>query len=220
MILMTGATGKVGRQVVSQLTDRGVVVRQRPARICCAAGRRRCHPSEPGDPGSLASRLKRVEAVFQLWLFISPDVADLGPLVVKTIAQHVAASSICRLRLPLRGPTPPGQGSSASSRCPEQRGRFCSRSASQPTRSCRMGWPTRKRGGNYAYDARRTPYFWADQIRSGDVLRWTPERPGPSSTSATSPPSPCGRSPKTGMLAHRRSRIGCPARWGLPLIAF
>src|SRR5437763_16959617 len=104
MILMTGATGKVGRQVVSQLTDRGVVVRQRPARICCAAGRRRCHPSEPGRPWLADFPPGRVEAVFLLWPFISPDVADLGPLVVKTIAQHVAASSICRLRLPLRGP--------------------------------------------------------------------------------------------------------------------
>src|SRR5438552_860464 len=92
MILIAGATGKVGREVVSQLTERGVAVRavtRRPGSARLPRGVE-VAPADLADPGSLAPHLEGVDSLFLLWPFISPEAAaDLAPIVVKTIAQHV-----------------------------------------------------------------------------------------------------------------------------------
>src|SRR5262245_28809297 len=79
-ILVIGATGNIGRHVVSELRERGADVR--------ALSR---HPSDgtvAGDltkPETLHSALSDVDDVFLLWPFMSADGIDD---VVGVIAQH------------------------------------------------------------------------------------------------------------------------------------
>ncbi len=90
-ILITAATGTVGRQVVSQLLGIGVAVRA-PVRDPDSAGL----PSgvelvrgDLSDPASLAAALEGVGAVFLVWPFTAPEAAiDIAPGVVQAITEQ------------------------------------------------------------------------------------------------------------------------------------
>jgi hypothetical protein len=94
-------------------------------------------PADLADPGSLAVHLEGVDSLFLLWPFISPEAAaDLAPIVVKTIAQHVGRIVYLSARLPQSSRIRSGRRSNASSRRPGRPGRSCAPPALQPTRSC------------------------------------------------------------------------------------
>lgn len=87
MILVTGATGHVGRHVVFQLLETGAGVRaitRDPASAGLPAGvdvRR----GDLTDPATLEEPLDGVESVFLLW---SPDTTEAAPTVVETLARR------------------------------------------------------------------------------------------------------------------------------------
>lgn len=91
MILVTGATGTVGRQVVTQLSERGVPVRavsRDPASAGLPAGTEVVR-GDLADPASLEPHLAGVDSVFLVWPFTSPELAaDLGARVVAVLARH------------------------------------------------------------------------------------------------------------------------------------
>ncbi len=148
MIVVTGGTGRVGRQVVAQLRDRGL-----PVRVVSR------HPdrSQPGtaaadlaDPASLEPHLAGADALFLLWPFTSPDVtADLAPQVAAIAARHVA-------RVVYLSAQPaadrPGSFWALTERAIEDSG---------------VAW-TFLRPTGFASNT----LMWADQIRPGDVVRW------------------------------------------------
>ncbi|MFF7243418.1 NAD(P)H-binding protein [Embleya sp. NPDC008237] len=87
MILVTGATGNVGRQVVGQLLAAGVPVRALarrpeaaglPAEVEVAAG-------DLAEPDTLAAALTGVEAVFLIWPFLTTEGA---PGVLDAVTAH------------------------------------------------------------------------------------------------------------------------------------
>jgi uncharacterized protein YbjT (DUF2867 family)/ketosteroid isomerase-like protein len=93
VILVTGATGTVGRQVVTQLSERGLPVRSvtrdpasagQPAGVEVVRG-------DLADPASLEPHLAGADAVFLVWPFTSPELAaGPGARVVELLARHVA----------------------------------------------------------------------------------------------------------------------------------
>ncbi|MCZ4101966.1 NmrA family NAD(P)-binding protein [Streptomyces sp. So13.3] len=109
MILVTGATGKVGGQVVSQLLGRGAAFRaltrdpgaaRLPAGVEAVAG-------DLSDPGSLDAALDGVDAVFLVWPFLTTEAA---PGVLERVGKH--ARRIVYLSMPgaqerTDGPTDP-----------------------------------------------------------------------------------------------------------------
>ncbi|MFJ4773064.1 SDR family oxidoreductase [Streptomyces uncialis] len=87
-ILVTGATGNVGRQVVVQLLATGIPVRtltrhpesaRLPEGVTVAGG-------DLPDPDSLEGALKGVSAVFLIWPFLTTEGA---PGVLEVAARHV-----------------------------------------------------------------------------------------------------------------------------------
>lgn len=152
MILVTGATGKVGRRLIAQLREQGALVRA-VARDPRAAG------LPPGvevvradlaDPGSLEPHLAGVESVFLLWPFTSTEAtADLAPMVVEVIASHVP--SIVYLSAQAAAEQPDSFWA-AVERLIEASG---------------VKWTFLQPVGFAA-----NTLIWADQIRSGDVVRW------------------------------------------------
>jgi uncharacterized protein YbjT (DUF2867 family) len=92
VILVIGATGTVGREVVAQLRERGVGVRA-VARNPVGAGLPadvEVRQADLGDPGSLESAVgSGVSAAFLVWPFTDPEqAARLAPGVVKVLARH------------------------------------------------------------------------------------------------------------------------------------
>lgn len=84
MILVTGATGTVGRQVVSHLRERGVPVRavtRDPASAGLPAGVEVVR-GDLADPASLEPHLEGAELVFLVWPF-----TDLGAVAVRTLTE-------------------------------------------------------------------------------------------------------------------------------------
>lgn len=88
MILVTGATGKVGGQAVSQLLDAGVAVRaltRDPASAALPEGAEVVR-GDLADPATLDDALDGVESVFLVWPTLSADHA--APATIKAIAEH------------------------------------------------------------------------------------------------------------------------------------
>jgi uncharacterized protein YbjT (DUF2867 family) len=88
VILVTGATGNVGGQVVAQLLDAGAKVRavtRDPAwaQLPDAAEAVR---GDLGDPGSIRPHLQGVSSVFLLWPFLS---AEAAPALLEVLAGRV-----------------------------------------------------------------------------------------------------------------------------------
>ncbi len=155
-ILVTGATGTIGRQVVSQLLTAGVRVRAMTR-----------HPDAAGlpsgaevvrgdltDPATLDRCLDGVEAVFLVWT--AP--AGAVPAAVDRIARH--ARRVVFLSAPHRTPHPLFQQTNPMAAMHAEIERLIQASG--------LRW-TFPRPGMFAANALS---WWAPQIRAGDVVRW------------------------------------------------
>ena len=93
VIVVTGATGTVGRQVVTQLREQGLPVRavtRDPASARLTAGTEVVR-ADMADPASLEPHLAGADAVFLVWPFTSPELAaDQGARLAGMLARHAA----------------------------------------------------------------------------------------------------------------------------------
>ncbi|MGP3962891.1 NAD(P)H-binding protein [Nonomuraea sp. 3N208] len=146
-ILVTGATGNVGRHVVSQLADAGLEVRA----LVRDPGRARL-PVEmvPGDLNAaetLEPALEDVESVFLLWPGFTADGAGE---VVATIAKHARRVVYLSANVPELAEAPTTHYHEIE----------------QMIRHSGLGWTFLRPGGFAA-----NTLGWAGQIRQG-VVRW------------------------------------------------
>jgi len=155
-ILIIGATGNVGSQVLSQLLGTGAQVRAL-ARNPDATTLPRQVEVVCGDltlPETLDGCLERVDTVFLVWVAPPATVAA----VVQRIAQH--ARRIVFLSAPLKTPHPLFQQPNAARALGEKIESLIEASGLQ--------W-TFLRPGMFAANARA---WWGPQIRIGDIVRW------------------------------------------------
>jgi uncharacterized protein YbjT (DUF2867 family) len=157
-ILITGASGNVGQQVVSQLLGTGVHVRALSRDPLSAA-------FPPGvevvggdltQPETLDECLEGIDSVFLVW-FASPDAV---PAAIERIAKH--ARRVVFLSSPYQTAHPLFQGAQPnpiSSLHAEIERRI---------KASGLDW-TFLRPGMFASNAR---HWWAGQILAGDVVRW------------------------------------------------
>lgn len=93
MIVVTGATGTVGRQVVAQLRERDRPVRavtRDPASAKLPDGVQVVR-GDLADPASLEPHLAGADSVFLLWPFTSPELAaGQGARIAGLLARHTA----------------------------------------------------------------------------------------------------------------------------------
>ena len=155
-VLVTGATGRVGRVVVDQLLGAGVPVRaltRRPA----AAGLPAAVEVVSGDltvPESLDVGLQGVSAVFLVWT-AAPTTA---PAVVERLATH--AQRVVFLSSPHRTPHPFFQQPNPLAALHADIERLIAAAGLASTII---------RPGMFASNAL---YWWAASIRDGNVVRW------------------------------------------------
>jgi hypothetical protein len=92
MIVVVGGTGRVGRQVVTQLAESGRPVRS-VSRGMNPAGLRpgaEAASADLADPASLEAHLQDAQSLFLVWPFTSVEVtAGLAPKVAEIAARHV-----------------------------------------------------------------------------------------------------------------------------------
>jgi uncharacterized protein YbjT (DUF2867 family) len=151
-ILVTGATGSVGREVVAQLRARGHAVRAvaRDPGAARLPGGTEVVPGDLADPASIAAQVGDTEAVFLLWPFVSAGLtARLAPEVTKVLA--AGPGRIVHLSAPQAQEDP---GSSWGL-------------AEDSVRRSGTGW-TLLRPSGFA----KNTLIWAPQITAGDVVRW------------------------------------------------
>ncbi len=155
-VLVIGATGNVGGQVVAQLTDKGAQVRSLtrkpdaahlPVQVEVVRG-------DLTVPETLDACLDGIDTVFLVWT--APSAAF--PPALERIAKH--ARRIVYLSAPLKTPHPFFQQPNPSRAVSEKIERLIETSG--------LRW-TFLRPGIFAGNAR---HWWAPQIRSGDVVRW------------------------------------------------
>jgi uncharacterized protein YbjT (DUF2867 family) len=155
-VLVTGATGRIGRAVIAQLLDAGVPVRaltrrpdvaELPAAVHVVAG-------DLTVPESLDAALQDVGSVFLVWTAPPPT----APAVIERLAS--AAKRVVFLSSPHRTPHPFFQQPNpmAILHADVERLIATARIAS-----------TIIRPAIFASNARA---WWARQIRDGDVVRW------------------------------------------------
>ena len=155
-ILLIGATGNIGRQVVTQLTPTQAQVRAMVRNPDAAQLPRQLEVVQ-GDltrPDTLDACLAGIDTVFLVWT--APAAAVEGAL--ERIAKH--AQRIVFLSAPLKTPHPFFQQPNPSRALAEEIERRIETSG--------LEW-TFLRPGMFALDAR---HFWGPQIRAGDVVRW------------------------------------------------
>src|SRR5215469_5906775 len=152
MIVVIGGTGRVGRQVVAQLRERDL-----PVRVVT----RGLNPAGPppgaelgradlADPASLEPHLAGAQALFLVWPFTSPEMtAELAPKVAQIAARHTG-------RIVYLSAQP------AADR-PDSFWALVERAIEASGASWTFLRPT-----GFAANT----LMWADQIRSGDVVRW------------------------------------------------
>ncbi|MEV0619428.1 NAD(P)H-binding protein [Nonomuraea sp. NPDC050404] len=148
MILVTGATGNVGRQVVHQLLAAGHPVRAMTRNPATA---RLPEPVQviKGDLGSIDQCLEGVESVFLMWPF---HTADAAPAVVQAIARHATRVVL------LSSGAVRDQPDSAVGRSHHE----LERRVEQSGLAWTMLWPS-----TFAANS----LWWADQIRAGNTVR-------------------------------------------------
>jgi uncharacterized protein YbjT (DUF2867 family) len=155
-ILITGATGNVGSQVVSQLTTTGAQVRvlvrnpeaaRFPPQVEVVRG-------DLTRPETLDACLDGIDCVFLVW---TAPPATVGR-VLERIAK--AAQRMVFLSAPLKTPHPFFQQPNPVRTMNEQIERLIETSG--------LDW-TFLRPGMFAGNAR---HWWAPQIRAGDIVRW------------------------------------------------
>ncbi|WP_262849534.1 NAD(P)H-binding protein [Mumia quercus] len=152
MILVTGATGKVGRRLVERLAGDGHKVRAMsrsvnradlPAGVDALAG-------DLLDLDALGDAADGARATFLLWPFSEPEhAARLAPGVVATIAA--------------RSPRVVHLSAQAAERSPDSFWAIVEREVEARAQE----WTQLRPVGFAANTA-----MWADQIRAGDVVRW------------------------------------------------
>ena len=155
-VLVIGATGNVGRQVVSQLADTDTRVRAM-TRNPSAAGLPAGVEVMQGDlthPETLDRCLREIDSVFLVWT--APPAAVVPAL--ERIVEH--AQRIVFLSAPLKTPHPFFQQPNPQRGMVAQIERLIETSGRQ--------W-TFLRPGIFAANA---VGWWAPQIRLGDVVRW------------------------------------------------
>ena len=155
MILVTGATGNVGRHVVSQLLHTGVAVRAL-ARDPASAGLPDSVDVVRGDlsaPDTLNAGLKGVDAVFLLWPALTVDLAPAVLNVIRKHARRIVFLSSLGIRDDLaQQPDSVNALHADIERLIEQSG---------------LEW-TFLRPGGFATNT----LWWAPQIRAEGVVRW------------------------------------------------
>jgi uncharacterized protein YbjT (DUF2867 family) len=152
MILVTGATGTVGREVVEQL-----VAADEPVRAIARDPDRVALPDsvelvagDLSDAVGIAPHLHGVDSVFLLWPFPTVEsVRKLGPPLIDTLATHVR-------RIVYLSATPAA----------DPPGGFW-RAVEELIEASGLEW-THLRPTGFA----KNTIIWADQIRAGDVVRW------------------------------------------------
>jgi uncharacterized protein YbjT (DUF2867 family) len=152
VIVVVGATGRVGRQLVDQLGKQGVAVRAvtRNPPVGGLSGVVEVVCADVADASSLEPHLKGVEAVFLLWPFTSLAAAvELGPPVVQVIARRVPRMVYLSAQA----------------------------AAEQPDSLwARMECLIEASGTSWTFlrpvGFAANTLVWADQIRGGDVVRW------------------------------------------------
>ncbi|SHE95891.1 NAD(P)H-binding protein [Streptoalloteichus hindustanus] len=154
VILVTGATGNVGSQVVAQLRGLDVTVRaltrdpaatDLPEDVEVVGG-------DLADPSTLEAAVAGVDAVFLVWPFFSTEAAPAALDVIGRHARRVVYLSAAGVR---------DDGE------PESGGIQFHAEMETLLRRSGLEW-TFLRAGGFATNA----LIWADQIRAGDVVRW------------------------------------------------
>ncbi|MFI2189070.1 NAD(P)H-binding protein [Streptomyces sioyaensis] len=155
-ILVTGATGNVGRQVVSQLISaRACTVRaltRNPA-ASRLPGEVDVRPGDLADPAALEAALEGVDAVFLMWPFRS---AEPAATVVDAITRHahrvvfLSSAAVQDGLAPEQQRHPVGQSHACIERLIERSG---------------LTW-SHLRPSTFAANT----LWWADQIRTGEVV--------------------------------------------------
>ncbi|MEU6720340.1 NAD(P)H-binding protein [Nonomuraea sp. NPDC046802] len=154
MILVTGATGNVGRQVVAQLRDTGVHVRaltrdlgsaHLPHGVEAALG-------DLSAPETIETGMRDVEAVFMIWPLPTAESAPAALEVVRKHARRVVFLSSGAIRDDLTKQIEPIAQLHAD--------------VEQAIRHSGVEW-TFLRPHGFAVNTRR----WLPQIREGDVVR-------------------------------------------------
>src|SRR5216684_9400853 len=89
MIVVVGGTGRVGRQVVTQLTESGRPVRSVSRGPGGLPPHAEAVQADLADPASLEPHLQDAQSLFLLWPFTSPEVTEgLAPKVAEVAARH------------------------------------------------------------------------------------------------------------------------------------
>jgi uncharacterized protein YbjT (DUF2867 family) len=152
VIVVTGATGRVGRQVVMQLSERGAPVRavtRDPGSAGMPAGVEVVR-GDLADPASLEPHLAGADSVFLVWPFTSPgQAAGQGSQLVQVLARHVPRIVYLSAQAAAGRP---GSFWATIERLIEQSG---------------AAWTFLRPTGFAA-----NTLMWADQIRSRGVVRW------------------------------------------------
>ena len=152
MIVVLGATGRVGRQVVSQLSERDLPVRAVSRRARAEAWPAAVDPAQAdlADPASLEPVLRGADALFLIWPFTSAELTrGLAPKVAEIAARQVSRIIYLSAQ-PAAGR--PGSFWALVERAIEDSG---------------TEWSFLRPTGFAA-----NTLLWADQIRSGDTVRW------------------------------------------------
>ncbi|MFG2816747.1 NAD(P)H-binding protein [Streptomyces sp. NPDC048410] len=155
-ILVTGATGNVGRQVASQLLTTDVRVRAltRSPAAADLPDRVEVRQGDLSVPRDLEEAVRGTDAVFLMWPF---HTADRAPAVVDALAPHTNQVVFLSSGAVRDGLTPGQQ--------PHPVGR-CHRAVEHLIEHSGLRW-THLRPSTFAANT----LWWADQIRSGDVVR-------------------------------------------------
>ena len=156
-MLVTGATGRVGRMVIDQLTDAGVPVRALTRRTEAAATLPRNVDVVTGDltaPSSLDAALRGVAAVFLVWT--APPAT--APAVIERLATH--ARRVVFLSSPHQTPHPFFQQPNPMAVLHADIERLIAAAGLESTII---------RPGMFASN---TLYWWASAIRADGVVRW------------------------------------------------
>jgi len=156
-VLVTGATGRVGREVVTQLLDAGVPVRALTRRTATAAGLPAAVEVVTGDltvPESLDKALDGAETVFLVW--------TAPPATAAAVVERIASRSrrVVLLSSPHQTPHPFFQQ-------PNPLAAFHARLEGLIKATGLAA--TVIRPGMFASNS---VFWWAEAIRRGDVVRW------------------------------------------------
>ena len=155
-VLVTGATGQIGREVVAQLRDTGVAIRvltrnprsaNLPADVDIVGG-------DLSAPDSLDACLNGVDSVFLVWM---APLASAAPAIERTAAH---ATQVVLLTSPHRTPHPFFQQPNGM--------RAIHAGVEQLIEASGLRW-TFLRPGPFAINCRN---WWGPQLRNGDVVRW------------------------------------------------